>query len=76
MLDAIASDVDDQGTISFNGVDYPFNRDMLVDGELYGNAAAVVSHNKHAASPSAVTTVLENYSNSSTVKPLIVNTPD
>ena len=41
MLDAIGSDVDNQSTIAFNGVDYPFNRDMLVDGELYGQADQV-----------------------------------
>ena len=41
MLDAIGSDVDNQSTIAFNGVEYPFNRDMLVDGELYGQADQV-----------------------------------
>ena len=43
MLDAIASDVKDQKTISFDGNNYQFEKSMLVDNKPYNNVVDAVS---------------------------------
>ena len=43
MLDAIANDVKDQKTISFDGNNYQFEKSMLVDNKPYNNVEEAVS---------------------------------
>ena len=43
MLDAIASDVKDQKTISFDGNNYQFENSMLVDNKPYNDVVEAVS---------------------------------
>ena len=43
MLDAIANDVNDQKTISFDGNNYQFEKSMLVDNKPRNNVEEVVS---------------------------------